>query len=466
MSSNKRLTRHDRLFFSLAGTGIALLTTCIFMLAHWFEGKPPGEPDPTLVLTMLVAGFLVFYRFPLLLSARHMLYMCSRAVGRWAQLVLVVLGAYVFIPGLDITTPRTVLAIWVGFTLPAVLVALVLMRLSAIRIYANPAQIRRAMFLLPGNEANTLAFRLRRSPILGMNVAGYFGDPSDSVGGEQTPSLPRLGSLDEALPAIATNAYSIVFVGMRLLLHPDAQRVLQALGNSTASIYLVPEARVFGYFRISGTDLAGMPMLALHEHHIVGLSRALKRSFDVLVGGIALILAMPVMLLVATIVRLESPGPIIFRQIRYGQDGKQITVLKFRTMYVGLDGGQVRQATFGDPRITRSGRFWRRSSLDELPQLFNVLSGDMSLVGPRPHAAQHNELYRTQISGYMLRHTVKPGITGWAQVNGLRGETDTLTKMTQRVEYDHHYIHNWSLGLDVRIILMTLRLLWSDKTAY
>ncbi len=189
---------------------------------------------------------------------------------------------------------------------------------------------------------------------------------------------------------------------------------------------------------------------------------------DIVVSLILLLLASPVMLGVALGVRLTSPGPVLFRQKRYGVGGREISVYKFRSMRNDPppEGSGVQQATRGDPRITPFGGFLRRTSLDELPQFLNVLGGSMSIVGPRPHAVQHNELYRRQVRGYMLRHKVKPGITGWAQVNGARGETDTLDKMERRVELDLYYIRNWSLTLDLKIILMTALLVVRDNHAF
>jgi putative colanic acid biosynthesis UDP-glucose lipid carrier transferase len=172
------------------------------------------------------------------------------------------------------------------------------------------------------------------------------------------------------------------------------------------------------------------------------------------------------MLAIAVGVRRSSPGPVIFKQRRYGLYGESINVYKFRTMTVCEDRGPIRQATRNDPRVTRFGAFLRRTSLDELPQLFNVLLGTMSMVGPRPHVVHQNEEYRKVIDGYMRRHKVRPGITGWAQVNGLRGETDTVEKMKRRVEYDIDYVRNWSLGLDARILLRTAALVWRDRNAY
>jgi putative colanic acid biosynthesis UDP-glucose lipid carrier transferase len=190
-------------------------------------------------------------------------------------------------------------------------------------------------------------------------------------------------------------------------------------------------------------------------HSAEGLDGLSKRLFDVLFSGAFLAGAWPVLLAIALGVRATSPGPVLFKQRRYGRDGKEIEVWKFRTMGVTEDGAKVTQATKNDPRVTRLGAFLRKSSLDELPQFVNVLLGDMSVVGPRPHAVAHNKLYRTQILEYMLRHKVKPGITGWAQVNGWRGETDTLEKMIQRVVHDIEYIRRQSLWFDLKIVWLT-----------
>jgi putative colanic acid biosynthesis UDP-glucose lipid carrier transferase len=190
-------------------------------------------------------------------------------------------------------------------------------------------------------------------------------------------------------------------------------------------------------------------------HAAEGIDGAGKRLFDVVFAALVLSFGWPLFALLAAGVKLSSPGPVIFRQRRYGRGGAEIEVWKYRTMHVTEDGPEVKQATRGDGRITRFGKWLRKTSLDELPQFVNVLLGDMSVVGPRPHAVAHNQHYRTQILEYMLRHKVKPGITGWAQVNGWRGETDTLDKMIQRVAHDLEYIRRYSLAFDLKIVLMT-----------
>ncbi|MES1163086.1 MAG: exopolysaccharide biosynthesis polyprenyl glycosylphosphotransferase, partial [Rhizobacter sp.] len=210
----------------------------------------------------------------------------------------------------------------------------------------------------------------------------------------------------------------------------------------------------------------GLPVVGICETPFTGTNSLVKRVSDIVLASVILVLIAPVLLVIAIGVKLSSPGPVIFKQRRNGLDGGEITVWKFRSMTTQDNGDSVPQATRDDPRITRFGAFIRRTSLDELPQFFNVLQGRMSIVGPRPHAVAHNEQYRALIKAYMVRHKVKPGITGWAQVNGHRGETDTIEKMQARVEYDLEYLRNWSLGLDLQIIARTVRLVFFDRHAY
>jgi putative colanic acid biosynthesis UDP-glucose lipid carrier transferase len=207
-------------------------------------------------------------------------------------------------------------------------------------------------------------------------------------------------------------------------------------------------------------------VVSVFEHPFYGADGLLKRATDLVLASLLLVLLAVPMLVVAMAVKLTSAGPVFFRQRRYGMDGREIKVWKFRSMRVCDDGPLVRQATQNDARLTPIGGFLRKTSIDELPQLLNVLGGTMSLVGPRPHASAHNEDYRRRIQGYMLRHKVKPGITGLAQVNGWRGETDTLFKMERRIEYDHQYIREWSLWNDMKILMQTVFIVLRQKNAY
>jgi putative colanic acid biosynthesis UDP-glucose lipid carrier transferase len=242
--------------------------------------------------------------------------------------------------------------------------------------------------------------------------------------------------------------------------------LLDAMKDSTVSVYVVPDVFTYDLIQARIDQIAGVPVIAILETPFTSIHALNKRLADIVLSMAILILISPLMLAIALVVKLSSPGPVIFKQRRYGLNGEEIIVYKFRSMRVTEDGANIRQASRNDARVTPLGRFLRKTSLDELPQFFNVLQGRMSIVGPRPHAVAHNELYRGQISGYMLRHKVKPGITGWAQVNGYRGETDTVEKMAARVRYDLDYLRNWSLSLDLLIIVKTFWLVFKDARAY
>jgi putative colanic acid biosynthesis UDP-glucose lipid carrier transferase len=242
---------------------------------------------------------------------------------------------------------------------------------------------------------------------------------------------------------------------------------LEALRHSVANIRLVPDWFSIKLINHGISEALGIPMLDLSASPVTGTTRLLKATEDRLLAFLILVFISPVMLAIAIAVKLSSPGPVYFKQKRNGWNGSVINVYKFRSMYMHQeDDGQVTQATQGDTRITPLGRFLRRTSLDELPQFINVLQGRMSIVGPRPHAVAHNDYYKQHVPRYMLRHKVKPGITGWAQVHGLRGETDTLEKMEKRVEYDLYYIEHMSLWLDLKIMVMTVFKGFAHRNAY
>ena len=242
--------------------------------------------------------------------------------------------------------------------------------------------------------------------------------------------------------------------------------LISQLADTTASVYLVPDFFVFDLLHSRWSDVRGIPTVSVFETPIYGVDGVVKRMTDITLATLGLIaLAIP-MSIVALLIKLTSRGPIFFRQKRYGLDGREILVWKFRSMKVCENGAKVTQAKKNDSRLTPIGGFLRKSSIDELPQLFNVIAGSMSLVGPRPHASAHNEEYRKQIPGYMLRHKIKPGITGLAQVRGFRGETDTIEKMENRVDSDHQYIREWTFWLDLQIILRTFFTVLSRQNAY
>ncbi len=242
--------------------------------------------------------------------------------------------------------------------------------------------------------------------------------------------------------------------------------LLEALRDTTGSIYFVPDTFVTDLIQGRMDSVGGIPVVAVCETPFMGINRVVKRTTDIVLSILILILISPLLLLIALAIKLTSPGPAIFKQRRYGLDGSDILVYKFRSMTVMEDGAAVKQAQKNDQRLTPIGGFLRKTSLDELPQFLNVLSGKMSIVGPRPHAVAHNEEYRKLIKGYMLRHKVPPGITGWAQVNGFRGETDTLDKMKGRIDLDLDYLRNWSLRLDLYIIFKTIWVVLKRENAH
>ncbi len=306
--------------------------------------------------------------------------------------------------------------------------------------------------------------RLGASPWTGIEVVGCFFEDDDGVDETQ---VPHLGPLSELAAFVSERRVHQVWLAFPLREEKVVRRLLHDLRHCTADVRFVPDIFAFRLLNHSVTEVAGLPVLNLTATPMIGVNRFLKALEDRVLALLILLVIGPLMLLIAAGVKLSSPGPVLFKQRRHGWDGAPIKVYKFRSMRLHTEeNGAVTQATCNDSRVTRFGAFLRRSSLDELPQFFNVLQGRMSIVGPRPHAIVHNEEYKELIDAYMLRHCVKPGITGWAQVNGLRGETDTIDKMRKRVECDLFYIENWSIWFDVKIIVLTLLRGFVNRNAY
>ncbi len=305
--------------------------------------------------------------------------------------------------------------------------------------------------------AERVALRIHEAPWLGMEIVGFFEDRSRERCHDVPEELGVLaGGFDDLVREARVGDVDLVYVALPLRAEPRVNALFRKLADTTASVYMVPDFFAFDLLHGQWSSLDDIPVVSIFESPFYGVDGWIKRIEDVVLGAGSLAVAAVPMALIALVIKLTSPGPVFFRQRRYGLNGEVIHVLKFRTMTVAEDGDAVRQATRNDLRITPFGALLRRTSLDELPQLFHVVTGTMSLVGPRPHAVAHNELYRRRIQGYMLRHKVKPGLTGWAQVNGWRGETDTLEKMEKRVEHDLEYIRRWGLMLDLKIIALTV----------
>lgn len=337
-----------------------------------------------------------------------------------------------------------------------------LWRIVASRLFwhfaRGSARRRNALVWGSGELGDQVTQAVTNAPWLGLRLTDYIREEED---GET--SSPRGQDSESAMTApevIELRArqrdFDILYIALPTTERRRIADVIERLSDTTVSVYMVPDYFITSLFHGKWSTLEGIPLISVFETPFWGVDGWFKRAQDIVFSTLILaIIALP-MAAIAIAVKLSSPGPILFKQRRYGIEGKEISVWKFRTMRVCEDGGRVPQAKRRDPRVTPLGAFLRRTSLDELPQFLNVLMGDMSIVGPRPHAVAHNELYRKQVAGYMLRHKVKPGITGWAQINGWRGETDDLYKMEKRVEYDLWYIRNWSFGLDVKIILLSV----------
>jgi putative colanic acid biosynthesis UDP-glucose lipid carrier transferase len=303
------------------------------------------------------------------------------------------------------------------------------------------------------------------NPYLGTKIMGFFDDRSRERLGN-IGDVTLLGPMRNIAAYVRDHQIDLLYLSLPMTTQPRILNLLDELADTTASVYFVPDIFVTDLIQARMDDINGMPVVAVCDTPFTGMNGLIKRSSDFVLALLILVLVSPAMLAIAIGVRRSSPGPILFRQRRYGLDGKEIMVYKFRSMTVMEDGLDVQQATRNDQRVTSFGLFLRRTSLDELPQFINVLQGRMSIVGPRPHAVAHNEIYRKLIKGYMVRHKVKPGITGWAQVNGLRGETQTLDKMKRRIDYDLEYLRNWSLKLDLMIIMRTVLIVLKDRNAF
>ncbi len=317
------------------------------------------------------------------------------------------------------------------------------------------------------NTGLSLAQQITANPQQGLKLIGFYEDrPKDRL--PDMKDYPILGTIDEGIVVVKDNPdINHVYIAMPMKAEARITDILNRFSDTTATVHIIPDFFIFNLLHARWQHVGTMQTLSIFDSPFDGFNLTIKRIEDVVLSLIILSLVAIPMCFIALAVKLTSKGPVIFKQKRYGLDGKEIQIYKFRSMaLVNQRVDNIVQATKFDARVTPIGRFIRRTSLDELPQFVNVLQGNMSIVGPRPHAIQHNEEYRQLIEGYMLRHKAKPGITGWAQINGWRGETDTLDKMQKRIEYDLNYIHRWSLFFDLKIIFMTIFKGFVNKNAY
>jgi undecaprenyl-phosphate glucose phosphotransferase len=421
------------------------------------------------VSTSILIAALCFNAFPLYRSWR------GRAVFRevwmlglaWTG-VLALVSAHVWVLHLGQHISLLWLGLWyaigfvlLGFSRVAVRGALNWMRSLGI-------DVRRVVVVGLRPPVVKIHHYLDKNAWVGMQIVGYFSTRDDISIAEST-DLKCLGTVEQLPAFLDEDSVEEVWISLPMGKLGRIKSVLAMLDKTPVKVKLIPDISDLAALNQSSEQVGSVPVINLRQG-----SGAPDNSFfltkammDRVLALVAIVLLSPLMLGIAVAVKLSSPGPVLFRQKRHGRGGKEFSMLKFRSMRIDQGAGaEVKQATRGDPRVTRIGAFLRRSSLDELPQLFNVLDGSMSLVGPRPHAIQHNSYYGTLIDRYMQRHYVKPGITGWAQVNGFRGETPLLRDMKKRVQYDMDYIRRWSPWLDLKIMAMTVFKVLGQKQAY
>ncbi len=357
-----------------------------------------------------------------------------------------------------------------GWALATIVVLIgyrVLIRLFLRYYWQNgSSSIRRIAIVGAGKIGRHLAWVLQNNRYLGYKIVGFYDDNA-RLWGSRIDGIEIIGNTDQVCSDAMERRFDEIYLCFSLESEKNIIALLNRLADSTVLVKYIPDYFAFDLLHSQWSDLKGIPVVSVYDTPMTsGLARFVKRTEDVVLTVLILLFLWPLMAVIACGVKLSSSGPVFFRQERVGWNGQHFTILKFRSMVVHDEQGEVRQASSDDDRITPLGRLLRRTSLDELPQLINVLRGDMSLVGPRPHAVAHHEYYAPLIDKYMQRHLIKPGLTGYAQISGFRGETRDLEAMARRIEMDRYYINHWSIWLDLKIILISAIRGWMDKNAY
>ena len=419
------------------------------------------------VLFMLMSQLTGFHRRPDVGTADREI---TSLVVTWLFTVMA-LGILAFATRYGQHFARSVMLAWISLAPALIGLSRMCLRIVQAGLLRRGVGVRRVAIAGHNELGRQTAANIKKDPSLGLNMLGYYDDRSifrdQSSEQSNDPSSDSMqGTLTDLVQKARNGEVDTILITLPMRAEDRIRYLLDQLSDSTVSVYIVPDFFVFELMHSQWTNLGGIPAVSVFENPLFGVDGVIKRVSDLLIATLGLLVVAVPMVLIALAVKLSSPGPVFFRQRRYGLDGREIMVWKYRSMRTCDNGPIVKQATKEDPRITRVGGILRRTSLDELPQLFNVILGTMSLVGPRPHASAHNEQYRSLIRGYMLRHKVKPGITGLAQVNGCRGETETLDKMQDRVDWDHRYIRSWSLWMDMKILLRTFLVVLKQDQAY
>jgi putative colanic acid biosynthesis UDP-glucose lipid carrier transferase len=458
--NSSAITLNRSSILSIIGTFIDPLIVIFSLFALVLINEPRISP-PYLILAMLM--FAVSFpgdaqlHLPVLRKVSHICF-------DWL-LKVALLGFFGYASNYLDFFDRNVLIAWLLLAPTSQIAAHLLVRQFAPLILKLQGETKYAVVVGVNDQSLELKLRLKADPYSNIKILGFFDDRAVSRT-SQAYEKPLLGKLCDLPKFVNDNKIPLIYLSLPMSTQPRIMALLDGLRDTTASIYFVPDIFVTDLIQGRLSTVAGLPVVAVCESPFTGFNGVIKRTSDIVLSCLILLLIAPIMLIVALGVKLGSPGPVIFKQRRYGLDGREIVVYKFRSMTVTEDGGNIQQAQKNDKRVTPLGAILRKTSLDELPQFINVLQGKMSIVGPRPHAVAHNEQYRKLIDGYMVRHKVKPGITGWAQVNGYRGETELLEKMKKRIDFDLDYLRHWSLRLDLYIILKTVQVLIKDKHAY
>lgn len=446
-------------FFDLGAIWFALKIAC-FVYGHPLGGD------------YIIAGLVVSVAY-LNLSELLDLYRSWR-VGRFSTMVIsawcavmfsflaFLLAAFLFKQSSDYS--RVILAVWFSLTMFFVFAWRKIDRSLKNDLRSRGIGIKKVAIIGATKSGFNLFLQVQQHADLGYEFEGFYEDRQ----GNRLLGLVGVqveGSIDDAIERARKGEIQTLFIALPLKAERRIDEILCRLGDTTVDVQIVPDFLLLSLVHARVEHVGDVNTLSVFESPYHGAKKWLKRAEDIVGASIILMFIAAPMVLIALLIKLTSRGPVIFKQHRYGLDGEPILVWKFRTMKVMEDTGPIVQASKNDSRITPLGHILRRTSLDELPQFFNVLAGGMSIVGPRPHAVSHNEEYRKKVEFYMLRHKVKPGITGWAQINGWRGETDTLDKMKMRIKFDLFYIKHWSLWFDLKIIFLTIFRGFMDKNA-
>ena len=433
-------------------------------LAYWLWHGTLTLPSfyftPTLLGALLAANFLHLVRAYSTEALRRPALQVGKAAAAWMA-ASAALVAIAYLTSTSIIYSRGWALLWLvlaplGFMLVRGFAAARVARWRRRGLLST-----RVAVIGSGELARAVARQLEDAPDQQYRVVGFFSDRA-----EPEAEVAPKGGTDLLLAAVAANQVDEILVALPWGAGQSLDALLRRLNSVPVNVRICPDLALLKRPVRRLPPIAALPTFDLYERPLSGWNQVSKRAEDLVLAPLILICALPILLLVALLIKLDSPGPILFRQRRFGFNNNEFTVYKFRTMHHAPEEDSVPQARRGDRRVTRIGAFLRRTSLDELPQLMNVLRGEMSLVGPRPHAVEHNRLFAQTIDDYLGRHRVKPGITGWAQVSGLRGEIRSEEQLRLRVQHDLHYIDHWSLWLDLKILLLTLFVGFVHENAY